>query len=110
MAAFNFVLGFNWHPIVGSFQQLLNTALASATPLTVVDKANVAIIQNDPLVSTQSVRWTDDGTTPTASVGNVLGIGDILEYNGDLSALQFIRVASGAQLNVRYYRGGTIGE
>lgn len=50
-----------------------------------------------------SVRWRDDGGTPTASVGMILAAGDILEYTGDLSAIRFIQTAASAQINITYY-------
>lgn len=107
---FNFVPGTNVKP--AGYQQVANAALAAATFLTppVIDKVNAAIIQNDPLVSTSAVRWTDDGTVPTAAIGNVLNVGDSMEYTGDLSAIQFIRIAATAQLNVSYYKYGMSGE
>ncbi len=55
---------------------------------------------------TQSVRWTDDGsTTPTASLGFVLTAGSTLEVTNMASvlALKFIEVTSSAKLNVSFY-------
>lgn len=53
---------------------------------------------------TQDIRWTDDpNTTPTASVGNLLKVNTILEYEGDLSRFKFIQVAATAVVNVNYY-------
>lgn len=49
------------------------------------------------------VRWRDDGTAPTASIGMPLANGVTLQYDGDLSAIQFIQIGSGAQLNISYY-------
>lgn len=48
------------------------------------------------------VRWRDDGTDPTSSVGMLLKANAILNYSGDLSAIKFIAVGSG-QLNVSTY-------
>lgn len=107
---FNFVPGTNVKP--AGWLQVTNATLAAAAALTAptLDKANAAVIQNDPLTSTQAVRYTDDGTTPDASTGIVLNVGDTLQYTGDLTALKFIRVASGAQLGVLFYKYGSIGE
>src|SRR5262245_10571194 len=59
-----------------------------------------ALIQCD----TQDVRWTDDGTTPTSTVGMLLPKGTILEYEGALEKLKFIEAAASASLSVAYYR------
>jgi hypothetical protein len=49
------------------------------------------------------VRWRDDGTAPTASIGMPLAIGVSLSYDGDLKAIRFIEVLASANLNVSYY-------
>lgn len=56
-------------------------------------------------LETAQVRWRDDGTAPTASVGHLLEVGQVLEYNADPRQIQFIRTGgtSGA-LPVTYYR------
>jgi hypothetical protein len=54
---------------------------------------------------TQNVAWRDDGTAPTASIGMIIQTADpLFEYYGDLLAIQFIYVVSGAILNVSYYK------
>jgi hypothetical protein len=50
------------------------------------------------------VRWADDGTTPTASLGMIIPNGVVLEYEGDLSKIKLIQAAASAKLNVSYYR------
>ena len=53
----------------------------------------------------QSIRWRDDGTAPTASVGQLQIVASPpFLYSGNLSALQFIQATAGAILNVNYYR------
>jgi hypothetical protein len=79
------------------FQQI--TSLSAATALTVPAGATIAVIQTEA----QAVRWRDDGTDPTATVGLPLSVGTQLEYSGNLAALKFIEQASGAKLNVSYY-------
>ena len=87
------------------YQQI--TSLSSATGLTVPprtpnglnEKANFALI----VAEGQSVRWRDDGTAPTASVGMPLVVGVPLQYDGDLNKIQFIEQVSGAKLNISYY-------
>jgi len=52
----------------------------------------------------QAIRYRDDGTAPTATVGQPLAVGVQLLYGGTLSALQVISQTSGAKLNVLFYR------
>lgn len=63
------------------------------------DSAKVAFINTED----QNVRWRDDGTDPTASVGGVLEPGSYFTYTGDLSSIKFIEEAASAKLNVSYY-------
>ena len=79
------------------FQQI--TSLSAATGLTVPQGALIALIQAEA----QDVRWRDDGTSPTASVGIVLGAGVTLPYTGDLSAIKLIEILASAKLNIAYY-------
>jgi len=53
---------------------------------------------------TQAVRWRDDSTAPTGSVGMPLAIGAALAYQGDLTKIQFIEQTASAKLNVAFYR------
>jgi hypothetical protein len=50
-----------------------------------------------------AVRWRDDGTAPTASVGMPLAVGVPLQYDGDLTKIRFIEQAASAKLNISYY-------
>lgn len=75
------------------------TVLTSATSLTVPTGALVAVIQ----AVTQNVRWRDDGTAPTATVGMRLAAGSSFVTANKLSAFQFIEEAASAELNVTYY-------
>jgi hypothetical protein len=61
--------------------------------------ATVAIIQAEA----QSIRWRDDGTNPTTSVGMVLSAGESLFFTGDLAGFSAIEVAASAKLNISYY-------
>ena len=87
------------------YQQI--TSLSSAASLTVPQtdlnglacKPTLAIITAE----TQAVRWRDDDTAPTASVGMPLAAGATLQYDGDLTKIKFIEQLSGAKLNVSYY-------
>jgi hypothetical protein len=79
------------------YQQI--TSLSSAQSLTVPQGATMAVIA--PL--TQGIRWRDDGTAPTASVGMPVAAGAYLNYDGDLKRIQFIEQTGSAELNVSYY-------
>lgn len=88
------------------FQQIVSATLASSTALTIpvgVDgrEPEFAVIHTD----TQPVRYRDDGTAPTASVGMRLPVGAELIIDGaQLKATRFIYETAGANLNVSYYR------
>jgi hypothetical protein len=87
------------------YQQI--TDLSSAVGLTVPtlapdgsnQKPTFALI----ICETQGVRWRDDGTAPTASVGMPLAAGVPLQYDGDLNKIKFIQQSASAKLNVSYY-------
>lgn len=72
---------------------------AASTGLTPPATATYAIIQAEA----QAVRWRDDGTAPTASVGMVIASGGELRYDGNLNAIRFIEATATAKLNVSYY-------
>ncbi len=52
---------------------------------------------------TQAIRWRDDGTAPTATVGMPVAVNSPFVYNGDLSAIRIIASTAGAEVNVSYY-------
>lgn len=81
------------------YQQI--TSLSAAAALTVPAGATTAVIRAEA----QAVRWRDDGTDPTATVGMPVATTDTpLVYTGPLSKIRFIEQTSGAKLNVSYYR------
>jgi hypothetical protein len=82
------------------YQQI--TSLSAAAALTVPAGATFAIIDTE----SQGVRWRDDGTDPTSTVGKPLPATDGVDlfYDGDLSRIKFIEQAASAKLNVAYYR------
>jgi len=79
------------------YQQI--TSLSASTALTVPSGATLALI----VPETQNVRWRDDGTAPTASIGMPIFVGASLSYDGDLNRIRFIQQAASATLNVSYY-------
>jgi hypothetical protein len=87
------------------YQQLTvsSTAVGLTVPIEGGVAANLALIR----VATAAVRWRDDGTNPTASVGMPLAVDDTLVYDGQLVAAKFIRKdAADATLDIAYYRAG----
>ena len=52
----------------------------------------------------QHVRWRDDGTDPSPTVGMRLHAGETMPYYGDLRQLKVIEESSGAELNVSVYK------
>lgn len=79
------------------YQQI--TSLSAAAGLTIPTGATMALI----IPETQAVRWRDDGTAPTASVGMPVAVGESLNYDGDLSRIRFIEQTASAKLNISYY-------
>lgn len=82
-------------------QQITAATLATAQTLTVPTGAVYALIQAVSSTGIK-VRWRDDGTAPTATVG--MQLGSDMWYVGDLAALKFIREAAGVTLEVSYYK------
>jgi hypothetical protein len=87
------------------YQQI--TSLSSAQSLSVPAK-DVQGLACRPAIAiitpeTQAVRWRDDGVAPTATVGMPLAAGTTLQYDGDLTKIQFIEQTGSAKLNISYY-------
>lgn len=91
----------NGHPSLG-YQQILAATLVSATNLTVPAAGGAvwALI----CAETAGVRWRDDGTAPTATVGQLLTAGQCFQYAGPLTAIQFIAQSGSPILDVSFYR------
>lgn len=88
------------------YQQItsLGTAQALTIPTVAPDgtscKPNAALIQ----CTAQAVRWLDDGTAPTASVGMLMPSSQQpFYYDGDLARFRVIEVSASAVVNVLYY-------
>lgn len=85
------------------YQQI--TALSSAVGLTLPSNADgYKPVRALIIAKTQAVRWRDDGTDPSATVGMPLAVGDVLDYDGDLNKIKFIEQAASAELNISFYR------
>lgn len=75
------------------------TSLSASTALTWPANARWALI----VPETQAVRWREDGTDPTATIGMPLSVAQYFEYTGTRSALRFIEQTAGAVLHASYY-------
>ncbi len=82
------------------YQQISAATLATAQLLAVPAGATVAMVQ----VDTAGVRWRDDDTAPTATIGMQMLAGTSLTFGGDsLMDVQFILVSGSPVLNISYY-------
>lgn len=92
-------LGYQPITATSSTASSLTVPASSATnPL----QANYAFI----VVETSAIRYRDDGTPPTATVGTPVAAGSSFEYDGELTDLQIIGQAGGGTQHVNYYRAG----
>lgn len=84
--------------------QTLTVTNASASALTVPAGANMAIIS----VEGNSIRFRDDGTAPTTSIGVIVNPGSTLELHDVvlLKAIQLIAVdnSASAVINASFYQ------
>lgn len=81
------------------FEQI--TSLSSAVaPASIPVGTRMMFIQAEG----QDVRWRDDGTDPTASVGMQITSESILLYTGFFHKIKFIEETAGAKLNITYYK------
>lgn len=92
---------------MGYFQSS-NTAFNSAALLSSITGLSAVMAKGPVLLliqpEAQAVRWTDDGTTPTAAVGYNLAAGAELRYTArNYANLRFFSVANGAIINVVAY-------
>ena len=97
-------------PLIGGggtplgYQQISAATLATATALTIPAGAIVALVT----VDTAAVRWRDDGTAPTASIGmqmiaTATATSSLAFAGASMSAVKFILAAGSPILNVSYY-------
>lgn len=82
------------------YQQLTvsSTAVALTLPATGIVRMAVMVVETD------AIRYRDDGTSPTASVGMpVASGGGVIVYNAAISKFKAIRQTNDAKLNISYY-------
>jgi hypothetical protein len=88
----------------GTFQQLTVTTAAQGLP-NIPARATRAVIT----VETDNVRWRDDGTAPTSTVGNFVIATQSFELksSGSIAAFQVIKDANASGtpiLDIAYYQ------
>ena len=81
-----------------SYQQM--TSITGATTPTYTAGAAFCLIQAEA----NSLRYRDDGTSPTGTVGQVIASGSTVAYTGDLTLLKIIQAGGGAIANVTCYK------
>ena len=54
-------------------------------------------------VESQAIRYRDDGTAPTASIGMPVAVAVCFAYTGPVSKLAIIQQASAATVNITFY-------
>lgn len=75
------------------------TGLSTVKTLTVPARCRSVMLKCE----TQSVRWRDDGTNPTATDGFGLDAGEEFLYTGKVAKLRFLEVTAGAVLHAGFY-------
>jgi len=87
----------------GYEQIVLSGGATGLTPPTLATRGqpHLALIRTD-----QDIRWRDDGTPPTATVGVVLLAEEVLLYDGKVEDIQLIKVAATATVDISYYSFG----
>jgi hypothetical protein len=81
------------------YQQLDATALSASVGFTLPAGAKVAVVVSEAA----DVRWRDDGTDPTASVGMYLAAKTYFAFAANLKKVRFIAVSGSPLLNISYY-------
>lgn len=104
-----------WTPYSSTSPMPVATAPYQATPLGYVQFAAVSTLQTltPPAgarcavfgIETNAIRWRDDGTAPTATVGQPTAVGQPLTIcDVSLAAVQFIPQTGSATVDVSYYK------
>lgn len=86
---------YNFTPL--GYQQITVSALST---LTIPTGAIFAYLT----VETSPIRYRDDGTAPTSTVGYPVAVGTQLYYAGTLSAVQLIAQSGTPVVDVLYYK------
>jgi hypothetical protein len=87
------------------YTQIAAGGLATAVGLTIPAGTEVINVQPEA----QNVRYRDDGTAPTATVGFILFAGTMYTFSvAQAASMQFIQVTAGAILNYASYGARTM--
>lgn len=87
-------------PVAGG-QYALSVGPSTPTTLTVPSGATHALISVDAAAAT--IRWTRDGTAPTASVGHQLAASDSIEID-NITSFKMISMSGNSTVQVSYHR------
>lgn len=80
--------------------QTLAVLLAAAIPsLTIPNAAKYAVIG----VENFNIRWTADGSIPTQTYGELVGVGAVLPFVGNLQTMKLIGIGGTAVIDVSLY-------
>ena len=83
------------------YQQSTSISTSSAINLPSVPSGSVGSFLLS--VETSGIRWRDDGTDPTSSVGQPVALGQAFCYGNDPHTVRVIGQTVGATINVTYY-------
>jgi hypothetical protein len=75
------------------------TSLSAATGLSPIPAGTIYIVVT---VESAGIRWRDDGTNPTASVGMPVSSGASFSYTANFAAIKFIQQSASATIDVYY--------
>lgn len=85
----------------GYWQAAVTTLTPVAVPASCGTNPQLAVIKAEA----QAIRYRDDGTAPTTTVGQPIAVADApIQYEGTITALQFIAQVSGGIVNVLFYK------
>lgn len=93
---------YKWTPLGYAQITSLGSAVTfSGASVTVPTDTIMVLIEAEA----QAIRWRDDGTVPTASVGMPLAAGQTFQYTVvDFTKISFIQQASGGIINLSFYK------
>ena len=86
---------------VGTTAQTLVALLAAAVkPYVLTGLERTALVS----VESQSIRWIDDGQTPTTSYGQPIASGQAEQISTDFAQLQMVAQSGTATVDVSFYK------
>lgn len=93
-------LGISPYALTSAGTAQFGLSVTTNTTLTVPGGTKIAQIS----VETASVRWTDDGTSASTTVGHLAPAGTAFQYAGPLASMKFTAVSGSPTINVSYYK------